>query len=275
MNRERKVLATAAAALLIGLGTTLLAGARDPGKLGKVHFPVSCNAAAQTEFDVTMAYYHSFAWPQMKVAFERTVTADPSCGMAHWARALASLNNPFLWPGSLSPKTLDEGQAALDAAQAVGLKTQRERDYVDALAAFYKDRDKLDHRTRAKALESALERVASRYPEDTEATILHALVLSANFDPSDKKYTNQLRAARLLEPIFAKNPEHPGVAHYLATTTRRSPSRASRRRDATRGSRPTPRTLTTCPHTSSRGSATGASRSSRTAPRRASTRIAR
>ena len=192
--------------------------AHDPAglaKLGKVTFPVSCNAAAQKEFEIAMAYYHSFAWPENKAALERTQQADPSCGMVHWGRALGMLDNPFLWPGSLSPKVLGDGQAAIDAARAAGLKTPREKDYVEALAVFFKDSDKLNHRTRATAFETAMLDVATRYPSDTEATILYALVLSANFDPADKKYTNQLRAARTLEPIFAKQPDHPGVAHYL------------------------------------------------------------
>ncbi len=184
-------------------------------RLGKVRFPVSCNAAAQKEFEVAMAYYHSFAWPQLKASLDRVLQADPTCAMAHWGRALGYLDNPFLWPGSLSPKVLADGQAALDAARAAGLKSQRERDYVEALAMFFKDADKLNHRTRAKAFEEAQQGVAARYPEDTEATILYALVLSANFDPTDKKYTNQLRAAKILEPIFQRQPDHPGVAHYL------------------------------------------------------------
>jgi hypothetical protein len=186
-----------------------------PARLGTVHFPVSCNPAAQKEFEVAMAYYHSFAWPQLTAALDRVIQADPACGMAHWARALGLLNNPFLWPANLPPKVLADGQVALAAARSAGLKTQRERDYVDALATFFKDADKLNHRTRATALEAALQTVAARHSGDTEATILHALVLSANFDPTDKKYTNQLRAAEILEPIFLKQPDHPGIAHYL------------------------------------------------------------
>jgi hypothetical protein len=205
--------------MLLALGTALFAVAQQPGagpaKLGKVSFPTSCNPAAQKEFEVAMAYYHSFAWPQLRATLDRVTQADPACGMAHWARALWLLDNPFLWPGSLSPKVLADGQAAIDAARAAGLQTQRERDYVEALAVFFKDADKLNHRTRATALETAMQGVAGRYPADTEATILYALVLSANFDPSDKQYTNQLRAAQTLEPIFAKQPDHPGVAHYL------------------------------------------------------------
>ena len=197
------------------LWTGLPAVAQAPAKLGKVTFPVSCNAAAQREFEVSMAYYHSFAWPEQKASLERVIAADPACGMAHWGRALGLLDNPFQWPGSLLPKVMADGQAAIDAARAAGLQTQRERDYVEALAIFFKDADKLNHRTRVTAFETAMQGVANRYPADSEATILYALVLSANFDPTDKQYTNQLRAAQTLEPIFAKQPDHPGVAHYL------------------------------------------------------------
>ena len=200
--------------LAVGLALPVVAHAAD-AKLGKVNFPTSCNPAAQKEFEVAMAYYHSFAWPELMTALDRVTKADPACGMAHWARALGLLDNPFQWPGSLSPKILADGQAENDAARAAGLTTPRERDYVEALAVFFKDVDKLNHRTRVTALETAMQGVATRYPADTEATVLYALVLSANFDPTDKKYTNQLRATQLLEPIFLKQPDHPGVAHYL------------------------------------------------------------
>ena len=218
MKTRRSWVAFALAALFLALPSASPSVAQtDAGlsKLGKVRFPVSCTPAAQKEFEVTMAYYHSFAWPELKASLERVLQADPSCGMAQWARALWLLDNPFLWPGSLTPKVLADGGAAMDAARAAGLKTQRERDYVEAAALMFKDADKLNHRTRAKAFETGLGDVTARYPEDTEATILYALVLSANFDPNDKQYTNQLRATQILEPIFLKQPDHPGVAHYL------------------------------------------------------------
>lgn len=204
------------ALMTAALCTALPVGAHDgDGKLGTVHFKVSCNAQAQSEFDLAMAYFHSFAWEQIKAPLDRALAADPACGMTYWARALASLDNPFAWPGNVSGKTLTDGAALLEQARQAGLATQRERDYVDALMAFFQDADKLNHRTRALALESRLEKVAAGYPEDSEATILHSLVLSANYDPTDKQYGNQLRAARQLEPVFAKQPEHPGAAHYL------------------------------------------------------------
>jgi Tfp pilus assembly protein PilF len=190
-------------------------GSVAAARLGKVHFDVSCNAEAQKEFDLAMSYYHSFAWELYKAPLERALKSDPSCGMAHWARALGMLDNPFGWPVNLSAKTFADGQSALDAARAAGLKTQREKDYVEALQVFYTDHDKLNHRTRSQAFEKAMERVAQSHPNDIEAAILHALFLSATFDPADKQYTNQLRAARILEPIFVAQPEHPGVAHYI------------------------------------------------------------
>ncbi len=203
---------TVLAALLVSGGGQSRA---DTARLGTVHFPVSCNAAAQKEFQVAMAYYHSFAWAQLKGAVERVLQADPGCAMAHWLKALGLLDNPFVWPVNLSRGVLAEAQAALDAARAAGLQSQRERDYVDALAVFFKEADRLDHRARATALQRALGGVAARHAGDTEAAILHALILSANFDPTDKQYTNQLRAAQILEAIFREQPDHPGVAHYL------------------------------------------------------------
>ena len=219
MKTKHTRLAVALSALFLGWGAMPPAGAHDasdaPAKLGKVHFKVDCSAAAQKEFDLAMAYYHSFAWELYQAPLDRALAADPACGMTHWLRALGVLDNPFTWPIPLSPKVLAEGQASIDAARKTGLKTQRERDYVDALAMFYKDHDKLNHRTRAKAFEEAMAQVAARYPEDKEATILYALILSVNFDPNDKKYTNQLKAAGILEPIMVQQPDHPGVAHYL------------------------------------------------------------
>jgi Tfp pilus assembly protein PilF len=219
MKRRPSVLAAAAAAISLGIAGCATQDAHEghgaQARLGKVNFAVSCNAAAQREFNVAMAYYHSFAWNEMQQPLERALKADPSCGMAHWLRTLASLGNPFTWPTMISPAVLSEGPRLLQTARTTGLRTQRERDYVDALAAFFKESDKLDHKTRAKALEDAMEQAMQRHSQDREAAILYALVLSANFDPTDKKYTKQLKAAGILEPIFREQPQHPGVAHYL------------------------------------------------------------
>jgi Tfp pilus assembly protein PilF len=214
MKPRRAVLSAAIAAAFFSTAAFVSAheASGDTARLGKVHFQVECNAAAQREFNVAMAYYHSFAWHQMQAPLERVLQSDPSCGMAHWLRTLTALNNPFAWPANIPPATLSEGRSILDTARRAGLKSQRERDYVDALEAFFKESEP---KARAKALEVSMEKVMQRYPQDTEAAMLYALILSANFDPGDKKYTNQLKATRILEPLFKAQPEHPGVAHYL------------------------------------------------------------
>jgi hypothetical protein len=125
------------------------------------------------------------------------------------------LDNPFLWPGSLPPAKLNEIAATLDAARSTGLKSDREKGYVEAIATFVRDHDKVDYRTRVNAYDAAMAKLAARFPNDKETAILSALVTSANFDPADKTYANQLKAAKVLEPIFVAQPNHPGVAHYL------------------------------------------------------------
>lgn len=208
-----------------GLGVVLVASAalaqhqdHKLARLGTVEFKVDCTDAAQKEFNRAMALYHSFAWPETKAAFESIAEIDPKCGMAHWGRAMAMFDNPFVWPANVPGPVLDRAAAALEEAKKAGLKTDRERAYVEATLVFVRDHATRDHRTRVKAFEEELGKVAAAYPDDKEASILYALVTSANFDPKDRTYANQRRAAQILEPLFAANPEHPGVAHYLIHT---------------------------------------------------------
>ncbi|MSO76092.1 MAG: hypothetical protein EXQ87_04170 [Alphaproteobacteria bacterium] len=197
------------------LGMSAPASSHDLTRLGKVDFKVECNGAAQPEFHRAVALYHSFAWPAATAAFEAIAKADPACGMAHWGRAMVMLDNPFVWPANLPPQKLNDIDTALKAAETAGLKSQREKDYVAAVRVFVADHDKLNHRTHLQSFEDALGKLAAGHPDDKEAAILHALVTSANFNPADKEYSNQLKAARILEPIFKAHPDHPGAAHYI------------------------------------------------------------
>jgi hypothetical protein len=182
-------------------------------KLGKVHFPTSCTPAAQTEFDRAVALLHSFWFGEAIKAFQAVAQKDPACGMAHWGAAVTWLGNPLA--GATTARGLQEGSAAVARAKAAGAKTQREQDYIAAIETFYKDHDKVDHRTRAVAYEKAMEALAQRYPQDSEAAIFYALALNITLNPADKTYANQLKAAAILEKAFAAQPDHPGVAHYL------------------------------------------------------------
>lgn len=185
-------------------------------QLGTVNFPVSCTPAAQQEFNRAMALFHSFWFDPAKQSFAAVLKHDPDCTMAHWGISIMSMGNPFAWPPS--PAALEAGATALADAQRLEAKSPRERDYLSALATFFKDADTTEHRTRAQAFERSMGQVAARYPQDIEAQVLHALLLSVTAQPTDKTFANQLKAAGILEPLYEQYPDHPGIAHYLIHT---------------------------------------------------------
>lgn len=187
-----------------------------PERLGEVNFPVSCSTAAQKDFNRAMALFHSFGFEPAKESFARVLEHDSECGMAHWGIAMMSMGNPFAWPPNAT--AMKAGAAALAEAQGVSAKSERERDYIAALAKYFKDWETRDHRTRAVAFEKAMEGLVAKYPADDEAQILYALVLNVTALPTDKTFANQLKAGAILEPLFKKYPNHPGVAHYLIHT---------------------------------------------------------
>jgi hypothetical protein len=159
--------------------------AGDPGKLGKVNFPVSCDSSVQPQFSNAVAMLHSFWYEKASDTFAGVAEKDPTCGMAYWGIAMTYYHQLWSAPG---PADLKAGLSALEKAKAAGAKTQRERDYIAAIETFYKDADKLDHRTRALAYEKAMDHLQARYPDDLEAAIFHALALDAVAPPADKTY---------------------------------------------------------------------------------------
>ena len=188
------------------------AAGRPPEQLGKLSFPTSCDPKVQAQFERGVALLHSFWFPEGRKTFLEVLAADPSCTIAYWGLGVNRLLNPF--GGQPAEKVLLEGQAAVDKGLAAPAKTQRERDYVEAIAALY-THDRAPWRERVLRYEKAMEQLAQRYPEDKEAAIFHALALNVAADPNDKTYARQLKAAAILETIFAAQPDHPGVAHYL------------------------------------------------------------
>jgi tetratricopeptide (TPR) repeat protein len=187
-------------------------GQVDDKKLGEVHFETSCKPEAQKQFDRAMLYQHSFWYRASQRIFEDVLKSDPECGIAYWGIALSLLWNPHIPAPS---KNLAEGAAALAKAKSVSPQTQRERDYLDALAVMYADHERVDHSTRIVAYAKAMEQLAQHYPSDDEAQIHYALALNTSASPADKTYASQLKGAAILEVIFKRQPRHPGVAHYL------------------------------------------------------------
>ncbi len=221
MNLSHRVplLPKSASVFLAGLLFAAISHATDlptvnaPEKLGTVRLPISCNDAAQAHFTRAVALLHSFYWPEVKKSLTEAEKADPGCAMVHWAHAMAAMGNPYTWP--LTGKALRGGMAAVEKARLLAPKTEREQDYIASVEYFFKDAEKIPGETRQLAYELSMSKLAAKYPDDIEAKIFHALALSANFDPNDKTYRNQLSAAQIFEGILVAKPDHPGVSHYL------------------------------------------------------------
>jgi tetratricopeptide (TPR) repeat protein len=210
---------TIPALLTIGLSFSALQAQEmhrhDPTeKLGQVNFPVTCSAAAQKQFNRAMALQHSFQYQEAEEAFSEVSATDPSCAMCYWGVAMSNYHP--LW----TPPTADElrkGTAAIERAKSLGARSQRERDYIAALETFYKDNDRLDHRTRARAYEQAMKQLYLRYPNDNEAAIFYALALNERALVIDEKdyAENKKKAGEILNRVLPKEPNHPGIVHYL------------------------------------------------------------
>ena len=189
----------------------------DPSeKLGDVNFTVSCTPQAQKQFNRAVAWLHSFEYEEAAKVFNEVATSDPQCGMAYWGVAMTSYHP--LWAAPTADE-LKHGWNAVEKAQQIGARTQRERDYIAALEMFYKDSDKLDHRTRTFAYYDAMKRLYESNPSDQEAAVFYSLSLIATGAMSnDKTYTREKEAAQILNRVLARQPQHPGVAHYLIHT---------------------------------------------------------
>lgn len=206
-----------AAALLLSGTQPALAQDHDhrehAAMLGQVNFPVSCTPEAQAKFNITVALLYSFYWEKIDGSVDEVLAADPTCAMAYWAKAVGSIDNALGSPPT--PKLEKQGWDAVLAARQLGGKTQRERDYISAVETLFKDHASVPFAQRAKAYEKALEQIHLTYPEDSEATVLYAFWLQVTADRNDQTYAQQLKSARMLEPIFARQPNHPGVAHFI------------------------------------------------------------
>jgi predicted Zn-dependent protease len=181
-------------------------------QLGNVHFETSCNDVAQRRFDRAMRYQHSFWYRAAREIFNEVAAADPQCGMAYWGVALSYLDNPH---SPIPEPNLVPGLAAIQKAKEVGAKTERERDYIDALGNMYIDYQTRTHAQRIHAYLEAMEKLAAKYPNDDEAQIAYAITLNTSASPTDKTYAQQKKGAAILEPIWRRQPQHPGIAHYL------------------------------------------------------------
>jgi tetratricopeptide (TPR) repeat protein len=189
--------------------------AGDPDKLGQVNFATSCSSSAQPGFERAVAMLHSFWFSAADSAFTSLIAEDPGCAMAHWGIAMTHMGNPMT-RAAPSATALAEGLAAVERAKELSASaSHREQMYIDAAMAFYRDHEKRDHPAGMRELEVSFAALHGTHPEDDEATIFLARTMVANAPPGDQSFSKQLAAAALLEPLFEKHPDHPGLAHYL------------------------------------------------------------
>lgn len=182
-----------------------------PEKLGTVSFPVSCQPAVQADFNRAVALLHSFAYEAADKAFGQVVQADPQCAMAHWGRAMTHYHQ--LWDVPPSPADMAAGRQEI--TQAAGLQaSERERGYVQALGNIF-ETGQAPYSERALRYEAGLRQMAQAHPGDTETQVFYALSLVSNAPPTDKEHRRQKQAADILQPLFQRSPDHPGIAHYL------------------------------------------------------------
>jgi len=180
---------------------------------GRVHFPISCTPAAQAEFDRAVAMLHSFFYPETEKAFRAVAEKDPSCAMAYWGVAISQRPNPLTAP--FPDALLKQGLDAIEKARTTGSPSPLEREWIDALAPFFRDYPTVSQRVRSERYEAAMAGLHARHPKDTEVTAFYSLALLEAVDLTDKTYAKQLKAARLLEPLQRAHPDHPGLPHYL------------------------------------------------------------
>src|SRR5437870_1887020 len=211
MKRNRfpvTILLTAFAALLSLTGANAEVGNKPAAgaKLSEVDFPISCSALAKNKFNQAVWTLHSFWYDEAVKAFTAVTEVEPDCAMGYWGIAMSHWY-PLWYPPN--PAALKAGSAAVEKAVAAKQKTDRESDYIAAIATFYRDNDKIDHRTRAVAYEKAMEQVHLRYPDDREGGAFYSLALVATAPPTDKTYANQKKARAILEKVRAELPNHP------------------------------------------------------------------
>jgi len=178
---------------------------------GNADFKISCNNDVKEDFNLAIKLLHSFEYDEAEKAFANVIDKQPDCAMAFWGVAMSNFHP--LWTAPTEAE-LKKGVKAIQAARSLQ-SSKRETEYIDAIAAFYTDWEGTRHLTRCLNFEKGMEKVYNHYPEDKEAAIFYALSLCAAADPSDKTFSKQKKAGKILNDLYPGEPNHPGIVHYL------------------------------------------------------------
>ena len=179
--------------------------------LGKVDFAISCSTDVQTQFNKGLALLHNMMYLQAEKEFKAVSELDPDCAMVYWGISMTLLHPLWAPP---SNDELQRGWEAVQKAAALKPSTEREKGYISAAMAFYKNWKSVDHPTRISAWEKSQEEVFKANPEDIDAGAFYALAHLATAPKGDKTFTHQKEAGAILENLRTKAPMHPGLFHY-------------------------------------------------------------
>jgi len=195
-------------------GELVLCGSPEK-RFGTVEFENSGSKKVKEDFNLAIALLHSFEYDEAEKVFAKIIDQEPGFAMAYWGVAMCNYH-PLWTPPNGSE--LKKGAKALEIARSITKKSAREAEYIDAISAFYKDWEKVDHQTRCINFEKGMEKVYADYPNDKEAAIFYALALDAAASPSDQTFKNQRKAGSILYSLYPGEPNHPGIAHYIIHT---------------------------------------------------------
>jgi len=193
-------------------GSVIACGPQDGESFGTVSFTASVPDNLKRDFNMGIALLYSFEYDESEKLFAKIIDRSPDCAMAYWGVAMSNFH--ALWAPPTQTE-LQKGAKAIELARSIKNKTRRESDYIEALAKFFENAAQTDHHSRVLRFENAMEKLYKTYPDDTEAAVFYALALDAAVDPTDKTYAKQKKAFSILNPIFQKEPLHPGIAHYI------------------------------------------------------------
>ncbi len=182
------------------------------GEYGELQFKVTGNEEINKDFNLGIKLLHSFEYDEAEKVFARIIDVHPASAMAYWGVAMSNFHPLWTPP---SEAELIKGTKALKLANSIQEKSEKEKDYINAIGAFYHDWQKKDHRSRCLDFEKAMEKLYNKYPGDKESAIFYALALTAAADPTDQSFTRQKKAGALLSSLYPGNPNHPGIVHYI------------------------------------------------------------
>ena len=190
----------------------LHASARS-AELGTVALATSCNAEANGHIQTGLALLHHMMYENAEKSFAAAASAQPACAIAYWGQAMTFVHP--IWSDPPAAAVFQKGAALADTAMKASAQSARERAYIEAVQAYYKEGKSNKEAPNLRAFAQAWAAVHAKYPDDPDAALFYALGQLATADPSDKTFAQQRRAGESIEQVFARFPNHPGAHHYV------------------------------------------------------------